>query len=231
MQGKMKNSKPVNLKLYGVDLPWVKTSTHLGHELSEDCTMEQDMKEKRADFVRNSTDVRETFSFAQPSQILQAVRTYCGSLYGAMTWSLFSDKALQVFNCWSTCVKLAWGVTRATHKYLVDNFLSGGIPSMRSSTLACYWKFFQSVKKSSSLEVRVVASMASMDIRSSTGSNLSGIRRECKEDIGGQPDLVVKQMILGMGSDVPDRDRWRIGCLKKFLDERYQLLAKLQNTT
>ena len=142
MQGHMKQSKPVNLKLYGVDLPWVKTATHLGNELSEHCNMEQDMKVKRANFVKNSTDIREAFSFAQPNQILQAVQTYCGSLYGAMTWSLFSDKAMQVFNCWSTCVKLAWGVTRATHTYFVDHLLSGGIPSMRPSTLACFWKFY-----------------------------------------------------------------------------------------
>ena len=107
MQGHMRHSKSVNLKLYGVDLSWVKTATHLGHKLSEHCNMEPDMKVKRADFVKNSTDIREAFSFAQPNQILQAVQTYCGSLYGAMTWSLFSDKARQVFNCWTTCVKLA----------------------------------------------------------------------------------------------------------------------------
>ena len=40
-------------------------------------------------------------------------------MYGAMTWPLFSQKAQQVFNCWSTCVKLAWGVPKATHTYLV----------------------------------------------------------------------------------------------------------------
>ena len=177
MQGHMRQSKPVNLKLYGVDLPWVRTACHLGHELSEDCNMEQDMKVKKAEFVKKSTDIREAFSFAQPNQVLKAVNTYCGSLYGAMTWCLFSDKARQVFNCWSTCVKLAWGVTRATHTYLVDNFLSGGIPSMRSSILACYWKFHQGVKTSKSLEVRVVANLASADIQSATGSNLFGIRK------------------------------------------------------
>ena len=34
MQGKMRKPKPLNLKLYGVDLPWVGCATHLGHELS-----------------------------------------------------------------------------------------------------------------------------------------------------------------------------------------------------
>ena len=99
MQGNMNHPKPVNLKLYGVDLPWVKSAVHLGHELTEDCTMEEDMKVKRADFISQSTDVREMFKFAQPNQVLQAVRTYCCSMYGAMTWSLCSPRAMQVYNC------------------------------------------------------------------------------------------------------------------------------------
>ena len=154
MQGHMKQPKPMNLQLYGVDLPWVQTATHLGHELSQDCNMEQDMKMKRAEFIGKTTEVRESFNFAQPNQVLQAVRTYCCSLYGAMTWSLCSDKARQVFNCWNTCVKLAWGVPRSTHSYIVDSLLSSGIPSVRACVLARYLKFYESVTTSSSDEVR-----------------------------------------------------------------------------
>ena len=128
MQGSKKFPKPVNLQLYGVDLPWVKTAMHLGNDLSEECNMAQDMQCKRADFIQKSTEVRETFGFAQPNQILQCVTTYCCSMYGAMTWPLFSQKAQQVFNCWSTCVKLAWGVPRATHTI---NILGG--------KFACWW--------------------------------------------------------------------------------------------
>ena len=94
------------------------------------------MKCKRGSFIGRSTEVREMFGFAQPNQILQAVKTYCFDMYGSMTWPLYSAKAKQVFNTWSTCVKLAWGVPRATHTYLVDNLLSGGIPSIMVSVLA-----------------------------------------------------------------------------------------------
>ena len=31
MRGHLKMTKPVNLQLHGVDLPWVKTATHLGN--------------------------------------------------------------------------------------------------------------------------------------------------------------------------------------------------------
>ena len=175
MQGHQKLSKPLNLQLYGVDLPWVKTASHLGHELSEECNMVHDMRCKRADFISKSTEVREMFGYAQPNQVLQAVRTYCCDMYGSMTWSLYSESARQVFNCWSTCVKLAWDVPRATHTYLVDNLFAGGLPSIRSSVLARFCKFYKGLRHSSSLAVRVIANIASMDIRSVTGSNLFNI--------------------------------------------------------
>ena len=89
-----------------------------------------------------------------------------------MTWPLYSVKAKQVFNTWSTCVKLAWGVPRATRNYLVDNLLSAGIPSVRACVLARYCKFFSTLRSSPSMEVRVVANIAGADMRSITGSNV-----------------------------------------------------------
>ena len=171
--------------------------------------------------------------FAQPNQILQAVRTHCCSMYGAMTWSLCSDKAMQVFNCWNTCVKLAWGVPRSTHSYLVDSLLSSGIPSVRASLLACYWKFLEGVKTSTSMEVRVVACLASGDIRSTTGSNLFGIRKLCNIDTMSTPSSSAVKLLLlqGVKSNVPRQDSWRIGCLRKYLDEKYQLKSALLDTS
>ena len=170
-------------------------------------------------------------SFAQPNQMLQAVRTYCCSLYGSMTWSLFSEKAKQVFNCWGTCAKLAWGLPRATHSYFVDNLLSAGIPSLRASILARFCKFLESVKTSNSMEVRLVASLSMVDIRTATGSNFSGIRKEFKLDTRDIASLEVKKTILGSVFQVPDQDTWRIRCLKNYLEQRYKQEANHQDTT
>ena len=130
-------------------------------------------------------------------------------------------------------MKLAWGVPRSTHSYLVDCLLSSGIPSVRASLLACYWNFSEGLKTSTSLEVRVVACLTSGDIRSTSGSNLFGIRKLCKIDKLSTPSSsAVKGMLLqGVKSSVPDLDSWRIGCLKKYLEERYQLQSKLQDTS
>ena len=76
----------------------------------------------------------------------------------------------------------------------------------------------------------MVANLSSVDIRSATGSNLFGLRKECEQEIDGIPLATVKSLILGLKTSIPDQDRWRFGCLMKYLDERYQLKARLEET-
>ena len=151
-------------------------------------------------------------------------------MYGAMAWPLYSVKAKQVFNTWSTCVKLAWGVPRATRNYLVDNLLSAGIPSVRACVLARYCKFFSTLRSSPSMEVRVVANIAGADMRSITGSNVHNIEMEAGLKLTMDNLGKLRHTLLDMKADVPSKDTWRIGCLRKFLSEKYQMRAKLQDT-
>ena len=83
MTGKENKSYPVPLTLNGKSLPWVRNATHLGHEISEKCNMELDTKIKRARFIENTTNIRETFAFAHPRQILRAIETYAVHLFGS----------------------------------------------------------------------------------------------------------------------------------------------------
>ena len=43
---------------------------------------------KRAEFISKSTDIRETFSFASPVEVLRAVKVFAGDFYGANLWNL-----------------------------------------------------------------------------------------------------------------------------------------------
>ena len=184
--------------------------------------MDQDIRSRRAGFIGDSTDVREMFSFAHPNQIIQAVKTYCCSMHNCMTWPLFSDMAKQFYNCWSTCIKLVWDLDRSTKTYFVDNLLAGGLPSMRSSVLACYGKFYQSVRHSPALEIRAIACIASTYVRSTTGANLMNLTREY-----GNPVSKVRQNILDERCLVPDMDRWRM----KYLGERHTMKVKNEDST
>ena len=77
--------------------------------------MEFDAKMKRGQFIDNSLKIQETFSFANPPELLQAVQTYAGHWYGAMLWDLYGEKDGQLYRSWNTSVMVAWDVPRATH--------------------------------------------------------------------------------------------------------------------
>ena len=135
---KKKLTRPDSLILNGRELPWVTTATHLGHELHESGTMEYDAMVKRASFISSSVEVRNTFKFASPVEVLSALKVYCSSFYGCMLWDLAGVGANQVFNSWSIAVKLAWDVPRATRTYLMQQVLSVGFTSARVDILGRY---------------------------------------------------------------------------------------------
>ena len=79
--------KPVPLKLCGKDLPWVESATHLGHELHESGTMD-DAKVARARYINQTVEVRQSFAFASPVEVIRALEVYTTSYYGAMTYDM-----------------------------------------------------------------------------------------------------------------------------------------------
>ena len=89
--------KPANLSLFGTDLPWVSSATHIGYELHEDGTMNCDARIRRAQFIDKSTGIREMFAFASPVEVLSAVRVYACDFYGAMLCDLYGETAIMVY--------------------------------------------------------------------------------------------------------------------------------------
>ena len=97
--------------------------------------------------------------------------------------------------------------------------------------MAKFCKFYESVKTSNSLEVRLVASLASEDIRTATGSNLFGIKQEFNLDPRDNQMWLLRSSILGSTSEVPDQDTCRIRCLKNYLGKKCQLEARHEDTS
>ena len=221
---KKKLTRPAPLTLCGRELPWVSTATHLGHELSETGSMEYDAKVKRAIFIDRSVEVRETFKFASPVEVLHALKVYCSSFYGCMLWDLDGEGATQVFNSWTTAVKLTWSVPRATRTYLVQQVLSAGLTSAKVDILARYRNFFHSLRQSPCYEVAVMANIAGRDLRSITGSNLRVVQDNSGLDpwvcSSAQLKMQLRQKELVM---VSTQDKWRVQYLCTLLAQRQEL--------
>ena len=69
--------------------------------------MDRDAKQKRAESIGRSVEIKETFKFASPVEILHAMKVNCSSFYGCMLWELTVEGAGQVFSAWNTAIKLA----------------------------------------------------------------------------------------------------------------------------
>ena len=82
--GKRRNlSKPAPLTLCGRELPFVNQAEHLGSVLTEQGDMEHDASIKRAKFIDGSVKTREMFSFADPCEVIKAIKLYNSSFYGS----------------------------------------------------------------------------------------------------------------------------------------------------
>ena len=143
MNGKKSNiNYPSPVTLYGKPLPFVHDAVHLGNFLCEDTKTEHDANLKRISFIDKSTSIREMFSFADPTNVLQAVPVYAGDAYGSTQWDLYGEKANQFYRSWTICVKLAWKVPRECRTYLVENLLAVGFKSFAVKIKSSYINFF-----------------------------------------------------------------------------------------
>ena len=101
----------------------------------------------------------------------------------------------QVFRAWNTCVKLAWSLPRWTHNYFVDE-LAGKLPSVRKKIFGQYFRFFQKLLLSTSLEI-----------------SIHGVDPwQCSPE---QLKQVYKLY------EVPDVEKWRLPLLEKLLDQKF----------
>ena len=220
--GDKKNlTKPAPLMLCGRELPYVSQVDHLGNILTEQGTMDQDAVVKRAKFIQSSVEVRETFKFAAPEEILRSLKTYCSSFYGSCLWDLGGEKAKQLYNSWNTAVKLAWGLPQYTRTYILQNVLTCGYMSAKVDILCRYVKFFDGLRSSASFEVQVLSRYVARDMQSITGKNIWLI-----QELTGLNPLIdchnKVKMALHSWEQVstPEADRWRLPYLVNLLRQR-----------
>ena len=64
--------------------------------------MEDDVSIKRASFIRSSVEIRETFQFAVPAEVLKALKIHSNSFYGSSLWNLGGE----VYSALNNTVKL-----------------------------------------------------------------------------------------------------------------------------
>ena len=182
-----------------------------------------DTRMKRANYIQNSVEIRNMFSFALPTQVLNAISVYSAHFYGCMLWDLYGEMAGQVYRSWNTTVKLVWNLPRSTHNYFVDHLLAKSFNSVRKKVLSQYVSFLKRLGNSVSTEVRLMSKIVAADIRSVTGKNVFNMRKEFNLD----PWLATSGMFQKSYKfyEVPEVDSWRLPLLSSLLKERQEMDA------
>ena len=108
--------------------------------------------------------------------------------------------------------------------------LAIGFVSIRIKVLSRYVKFFQSLLKSRSTEVRLVAQLAAHDKRSTTGRNVANIAAETGLNPWVTSPAQVREKLVANDVKVPANDEWRLPYLKKLLGQRHDMELQLLKT-
>ena len=129
-----------------------------------------------------------------------------------------------------TCVKLCWGIPRATHIYFIDNFLAKDFRSFSTTIKTRYMKFFRSLRKSKIEEVRVLSELVGRDMGSTTRKNIAMLERETGLNLWSDLPVKFSQKLAALKTQIPKQDVWRLEFLSKLLRERYHLSKQLFDT-
>ena len=192
-------------------------AVHLGIALTEEGDLLQDCKEKRAQFIDKSAQIRETFGFAHAMEKVTATEKYCTNIHGSVLWDLTSTEDQMVFRAWKTGIKISWNIPRSTHSYFVQEVLTTGVQSLEQRILRNTAGFFQSLIDCPSSEVAV---FSARDIRSSLGKNLQRIRDLTQLDPWSATKAELHAALeRGLHIETPKADIWRPRCLANLLAE------------
>ena len=212
--------------LNGDALPWVDHAKYLGNTLTN--VMEgfsKDCKQKRARYIERNCELIQEFHLAHPEVRCKINRIYNSSFPGSVLWDFSSENFSQIVNSWSVSVRHMWGLSYATHKYLIEA-LSG--QHAMSMLISRYVKFIQSMKKSPKIAVQFLVQKVANNCNTLTGRN---VRFVC-DKIGVEnifdinPNNVKKKFKF---SELKEIDAWRANIIKEITNIKQKILSLDEN--
>ena len=97
------NNRAELAKIYlsNTPLPWKKTAKHIGNVLSEDGTMESDLKIKRGIFINECMSMNNEFCYIKAEEQVKLLNLYNAHFTGFPCWSFVSEPFDQLMNSWN----------------------------------------------------------------------------------------------------------------------------------
>ena len=204
-----------NLMLCGDFLPWVESGKHLGTKIENKpgSILNQDMKEKRAQYIQRNNELMQEFSFANSITKIKIYAIFNSHFTGSVLWDLLGPDAEKIYNTWSTSVRKMFRLDRTTHRYFIEPISK--MPHIKISFMKRFTTFTDNISRSEKISMRNMFNTIKKDCRSITGRNMRMISKYCNKLI-----VNVKEVSKQYYTPVPIHELWRVKLLEELLDIR-----------
>ena len=113
-------------------------------------------------------------------------------LYGSCLWDLYSEKCERLYKAWNVGVRIAFNVSRYTHKYLIESISNVLHPKVLLSSR--YIGFHKTLnEKCTKPVVKILSKLNAYDLRTVYGNNLKKISISCNTEISELTPCMVKE--------------------------------------
>ncbi len=106
-------------------MQWVKCVKHLGNYISYDLSEEEEIRDKKGDFIWCVNGLLIGYNDAHPEVKMYLLNSYCCHLYGSQSWSFSDSKTDQMSTEWNRGVKTIWGLHFESHRNILCGFNNG----------------------------------------------------------------------------------------------------------
>ena len=199
----------------GSEMEWSKNAVHLGITISEDASMEQDIKVKRARFIDECHNLQEEFGQSHPEVQAKLLTLYNSSCYGSNTWNLFGEWARKLQVSWNVDLKHIWNLPHETHRYFFEHLTQ--CRHLKILLIRRFLKFVVAILEGEKSSCRLLLRTILGTTHSTTGNNIRKIGLEAglrldTEDIKSKIEEVCEKISF---AEMPEDQLWRVASVKE----------------
>ena len=176
-------------------------------------------------YIEKNCELNQEFPHAHPEVKCKINRIYNSSFPGSVLWDFSPTNFSQLVNSWSVSVRHMWGLSFATHKYLIEA-LSG--QHAHSMLIARYVKFIQSIQKSPKIAVQFLLQKVLKNCNTLTGKNIRYVLEQTDTEniFDANPKTIKKELKF---CEIKEDDAWRVNLVKEMINIKQNILTLDQN--
>ena len=168
-----------SMMLCGNNLPWVKSTRHLGNKIEDKIDgTRQDMREKRSQFIQKNNEICQEFSFADSTAKIRLNNIFNTHFTGSSIWDLFCGEADAIEKTWNVAMRKMMKLNCCSHRFLIETLSQ--TRHIKFSLMKRFINFTHKILNSTKTSLKILYNCIKKDCRSITGNNLRNIMLQQK---------------------------------------------------